>query len=79
MAQPEKISLWDRCFNRYRKTIHQRGEEPWCRKYSSTPYNDALNRAGQKIPGSEWDRNWVEYLIVDRVTGSEKIEKVYLN
>ena len=68
MANPEKLSLWDRFFNRYRKTIHNRGTEEW---YESS--------FGVKIPRSEFKRSFVEYLVVDRLTGSETLEKEYLN
>jgi hypothetical protein len=66
---PEKLNLWDRLFNRYKKTIHARGSEQW---FKSCGYT------GLRIPGSEFQRNYVEYLIIDRLTGSEKIEKIYL-
>ncbi len=67
MATPEKLSLWDRLFNRYRRTIHNRGSETW-NKYA---YDI-------KIPNSSYKRDYVEYLITDRVTGSEHIEKEYI-
>lgn len=66
MANPEKLNLWDRFFNRYKKTITNRGTENW----------DHFNR-GVKV--TTCSRDFVEYLIIDRVTGSETIEKVYLN
>ena len=79
MAQPEKISIWDRWFNRTRKTVVERGEEQWFRRYTNEPINQVQGLAGKKIPNSEYLRNWVEYSIVDRVTGSEEIVREYLN
>lgn len=70
MAKPEKLNLWDRIFNRYRKEFYERGSENWCNHSDST---------GIKIPGSSWSRNWIEYKIIDRVTGSEEIKREYLN
>lgn len=68
--QLEKLSLWDRLFNRYRKTIRNKGTETWIhRNY----------RYGVETSKYEFDRNYVEYTITDRVTGSETIEKVYLD
>lgn len=68
MAQPEKINIWERCFNRYRKEIHNRGSDTWHRSLY-----------GSKLPNSEYNRDWVEYKIIDRVTGSEEIEREYLS
>ena len=68
MAEAEKLSLWDRFFNRYKRTIHARGSEQWFQK-----------KHGVRISSSEYTRDWVEYLVVDRLTGSETIEKKYLN
>jgi hypothetical protein len=67
MANPEKLNLWDRLFNRYRKTLYSRGVEKWKQYnvYTGKVYVD-------------YDRVYIEYLIVDRLTGSEEIEKVYL-
>lgn len=72
MSAPEKLSLWDRLFNRYRKEIHQRGSEPWTFR--------VRNEYGQIVTGSEsrCTRQFVEYKIVDRLTGSERIERDYL-
>jgi hypothetical protein len=67
MATPEKLSLWDRWFNRYRKTINKRGSETW-----HSFVNDVL------IKGSKYKRDYIEYLIMDRVTGSERIEREYI-
>jgi hypothetical protein len=69
MANPEKLSLWDRWFNRYKRTVKARGSEPW----------SIFNRYGEKIPTSTYSRSYVEYLVTDRLTGSERIEKEYLN
>jgi hypothetical protein len=69
MANPEKLSLWDRWFNRYKRTIHKRGSETW----------NIFNIYGEKIPTSNYSRSYVEYLVIDRLTGSERIEKEYLN
>jgi hypothetical protein len=66
MANPEKLSLWDRLFNRYRRSIHSRGSENWSiHQYGVHCYN--------------YSRDYVEYLVIDRLTGSERIEKKYLN
>lgn len=68
---PEKLSLWDRLFNRYRKEVHDRGEEAW----GSTP-----TRGGVPVGETRrYTRNWVEYRVVDRLTGSYTIEREYLN
>ena len=68
MAQPEKISFWDRMFNRTRREVIERGQDRW---------HKTLN--GQKVIGSEYTRDFVVYRVIDRVTGSETIEKKYLN
>lgn len=68
--QLEKLSLWDRIFNRYRKTIRKQGSETWTnRNY----------HYGIEMDKYEYTRNYVEYTVTDRVTGSETIEKEYLN
>lgn len=64
----EKLNLWDRIFNRYHKVIVQEGDETW----HKTAY-------GYHVSGSEFSRYYVKYKIIDRVTGSERIEKEYLN
>lgn len=61
--QPEKLNLWDRVFNRYRKEVADRGTCLWGRFDT-----DLYDRK----------RHWVEYRIIDRVTGSETIEREYL-
>ena len=69
MATPEKLSIWDRLFNRYKKTIHKKGSDKWFR----------TNSLGYRIEGSDYSRDYVEYLITDRFTGSETIKREYLN
>ena len=61
----EKLNLWDRLFNRKRQTINARGTESW----TKVGWNGKI----------ECSRDFVEYLITDRVTGSQKIVKKYLN
>lgn len=68
MATPEKLSLWDRLFNRYRREIVQQGQ---------TECYHAMY--GVRLLNSEHVRDWVLYKVIDRVTGSEELEKVYLN
>lgn len=68
MSQPEHLNLWDRVFNRYRRIIHDRGEEGWVLRSS----------AGFLLP-DEYRRDWVEYKVIDRLTGSEHIEREYIN
>jgi hypothetical protein len=68
MAQPEKLNLWDRFFNRYRKEIVEEGVETWVKR----PYDCELLKY-------KFNRNFVKYKIIDRVTGSEEIEIDYLN
>lgn len=63
MSAPEKLNLWDRIFNRYRKEIHQRGQS---------------TRIYSKYPGFETSHEWIEYRVIDRLTGSETIEIDYL-
>ncbi len=69
MATPEKLNLWDRLFNRTRREVHQRGNEKWKLRHSN----------GLLVAGGDYYRDWVEYKIIDRVTGSETIERKYLN
>lgn len=67
--QPEKLGLYDRFFNRYRRIPIQDGSETWTKRYCNY--------------WSEWfvpyNRDFIVYEIVDRLTGSVKIEKEYLN
>lgn len=64
--QPEKLGIWDRLFNRYRREIVKQGAETWIHHRNS-------------IAMYEYNRNFVIYKVIDRVTGSERIEKEYLN
>lgn len=64
----EKLSLWDRFFNRYRRVVVEEGRETWRRHYTHGPI----------VPNSEYTRKYVKYKVIDRVTGSETIEMVYL-
>lgn len=68
MTTPEKLNLWDRLFNRERREVAARGVEQW-----------VSYRYGVAISGSEFTRNYVDYRVVDRVTGSERIVREYLN
>jgi hypothetical protein len=65
---PENLNLWDRLFNRYRRVLLDRGA------VQRSSYRDDV-----KIPGSEFISQWVEYTVIDRLTGSETIEREYLN
>jgi len=60
----EKLNIWDRLFNRYRKVVSSRGTEEWMKV----------------VKGKEYTcyRDYVEYTITDRVTGSETIQREYL-
>jgi len=69
----ENLGFWDRIFNRYRKVIHQRGFEVWNKRYGY-----GMDLPGQIIPNSNYKREWIEYKTIDRVTGSETIERKYL-
>lgn len=68
---PEKLNLWDRLFNRYRKEVHDRG---------TTINRRFYRKDGVIIPGSESESEtkWVEYRVIDRLTGSETIKREYL-
>lgn len=68
--QPEKPNLWDRLFNRYRKTIKSQGSETWIRRFHTN---------GFETSQFEYKRDYVVYTITDRVTGSETIKKEYLD
>lgn len=78
MAKPEKLNLWDRFFNRYRKEIIERGKERWYQYYSDSTFNEINNRVGQQVPNSRTIKEFVKYKIIDRLTGSETIKKEYL-
>lgn len=73
MYQPEQLNLWDRLFNRYRKEVAERGKSEWSRVYS-----DAY---GYPIESTRrpWVRNYVDYHIIDRLTGGYTIKREYLN
>ncbi len=68
---PEHLSLWDRWFNRHRKEVHARGEEEW---QTTTTYGGVVVGEPRK-----YHRLWIEYRVIDRLTGSERIEREYLN
>lgn len=61
---PEKLNLWDRLFNRYRKEVKEQGEEDWTHYGSASPI--------------KYVRSYVEYYVIDRLTGGYTIEKEYL-
>ncbi len=68
--KPESLNIWDRIFNRYRKEIIERGSETWTQRYGNFGViTDKFNFA----------RQFVVYKVIDRLTGSETIEKEYLN
>lgn len=64
---PEKLNLYDRFFNRYRKIPIEQGRETW-HKWHQNYWNRWLE---------EFTREFVVYEIVDRLTGSVEIKKVY--
>lgn len=72
MATPEKLNLWDRFFNRYRKEIVSEGREEWKRHYCLITHI-MLDKP------VFYNRNFVKYKKIDRLTGSETIEIQYLN
>lgn len=65
---PEKLNLWDRVFNRYRKEVIEETTEIWHETYKS-----------KKLVGSEYKRRIIKYRVIDRVTGSETITREYLD
>ena len=73
MSQPEKLNLWDRFFNRYRKVIVEEGVEDWV-KTKWFKFWDGLRKIETPI-----SRKFVKYKIIDRLTGSEEIKLEYLN
>lgn len=75
MAIPEKLNIWDRFFNRYRKEIIGRGEENWFRAIKTT-MSEIGYEEPHKIP---YSRTYVDYKITDRLTGSEEIKREYLS
>lgn len=66
---PEKLNLYDRFFNRYRKIPIEEGCETW----------ERLERDAWYQWVREYRRDFIVYEIVDRLTGSVEIKKVYLN
>ncbi len=66
--QPEKLSLWDRVFNRYKTVPVEKGNENW---------HKAIY--GSEVPNSKFVRSYVLYHKIDRSTGGFKIIKEYLN
>jgi hypothetical protein len=72
--QPEKLNLWDRLFNRYRKEVAERGLENW-----SKTYQDSFTGLPLESTRQTYCRDWVDYRIIDRLTGSVTIEREYLN
>ncbi len=66
----ERLSLFDRIFNRYRKEIIERGSETWTQRYGCF---------GVITDKYDFNRQFIVYKVIDRVTGSETIEKEYLN
>lgn len=69
MTQPEKLNLWDRIFNRYRKEIFEKGTENWIR--CPMGFKSSFD--------IKYSRDFIKYKIIHRVTGSETIKKEYLN
>lgn len=69
---PERLSLWDRWFNCERREIAKRGQENW--SYVTTSCGIPLESTRRTTV-----RDYVDYRIIDRVTGSERIEREYLN
>lgn len=66
MATPEKINIWDRFFNRYRRVVDNRGLEVWTA-------HDIYGK------GFKYKRDYVDYKVIDRLTGNETLERKYLN
>lgn len=65
----EKLNLWDRIFNRYKTVIIEEGVE--ARQLYST-HNGV-------IPNSKFNKKFVKYKKIDRVTGSEEIFQKYIS
>jgi hypothetical protein len=64
---PERLNLWDRMFNRYKTEYYQRGNDTWTKHYYGT-----------EVPGSDYNRSWIEHLVIDRLTGGVEIKRQYL-
>ena len=69
--QPEKLNLWDRCFNRYKTLPINKGRELWEEQMASHGV-----RYGNI---HKFDRTFTEYHIIDRLTGGYTVKKVYEN
>ena len=68
-CEPEKLSMWDRIFNRYRTSVIAQGTEKWNKYQPST---------GKQL--MTYSRDFVKYQKIDRLTGSVvKIYVEYLN
>lgn len=67
--EPEKLNLWDRLFNRYRKEVIERGH--------MSIYPHPEDAGGSNLPRRV--RQWVEYRVIDRLTGSVTIRRDYLD
>ena len=70
--QPEKLNLWDRLFNRYKLEVIEEGED------SFTRYQDVGEQI-LKLPPKKFYRTFVKYRRIDRLTGSEKLIKEYID
>jgi len=68
MAEPEKLNLWDRLFNRYREEPIKEISEKWYKEYHN-----------QRLEGSEYIRIKLKFKRIDRLTGSETIEYCYID
>lgn len=69
--QPEKLSLWDRWFNRYKKVPFQHGIDV------KKVYDHTWNY--EKPLETTYRNPYVIYHIIDRLTGGYSIKKEYLN
>ena len=67
---PEKLNLWDRFFNRYKRIPVREFTENWVRFYPGTYL---------EIPNSNYIRRVNVYHSVDRLTGGYEIFREYLN
>jgi hypothetical protein len=86
MNTPEKLSLWDRFFNRYKTLIKEEGKETWTESITINKFYGGeyigqhyiLDEKGMPKRRS-YIRNYVVYRVIDRITGSETLEKRYLD
>lgn len=69
--EPEKISLWDRLFNRYKLVAVEEGMEEWAKR-SYLKYTGESKRV-------EYVRQYVKYHKIDRLTGAYEIIKKYFD